>query len=77
MRGKVLVICPTAQARSRATCWHDGQIEHGFDARTAHRAKSVALDNYGPPLRLNAPWRIWSMFSEQGVFLLSRAGTAK
>ena len=28
-RGKVPVICPTAQARSPATCWHDGQFAHG------------------------------------------------
>src|SRR5262249_55243356 len=27
--GKVLVICPTAQVRSHATRWHDGQFAHG------------------------------------------------
>lgn len=32
-----------------------------------------ALDIYGRPLRLNAPWWFWNMFGEQGVFLLSRA----
>src|ERR1700722_18198218 len=26
MRGKVLVICPTSQAKVSATNWHDGQI---------------------------------------------------
>ena len=25
-RGKMLLICPTAQANASATCWHDGQI---------------------------------------------------
>lgn len=34
---------------------------------------SVALDRYGRPLRLNAPWWFWNLFGEQGVFLLSRA----
>jgi methionine biosynthesis protein MetW len=35
--------------------------------------RAVALDHYGRPLRLNAPWWFWNMFGEQGVFLLSRA----
>ena len=34
--------------------------------------KAVALDAWGKPLRLNAPWWFWNMFGEQGVFLLSR-----
>ena len=36
--------------------------------------RAVALDLYGRPLRLNAPWWFWNMFGEQGVFLLSRGG---
>ena len=39
--------------------------------------RAVALDLYGRPLRLNAPWWFWNMFGEQGVFLLSRGGKAK
>ena len=39
--------------------------------------RAVALDLYGRPLRLNAPWWFWNMFGEQGVFLLSRAGKTK
>lgn len=35
--------------------------------------RAVALDRYGRPLRLNAPWWFWNMFGEQGVFLLNRA----
>jgi hypothetical protein len=38
MAEKVLVICPTAQARSHAACWRDGQMAHGMHARTARRA---------------------------------------
>ena len=34
--------------------------------------RAVALDLYGRPLRLNAPWWFWNMFGEQGVFLLTR-----
>ena len=34
--------------------------------------RAVALDLYGRPLRLSAPWWFWNMFGEQGVFLLSR-----
>ena len=34
--------------------------------------KSVALNPWGAPLRLNAPWWFWNLFGEQAVFLLSR-----
>ena len=34
--------------------------------------RAVALDLYGRPLRLNAPWWFWNLFGEQAVFLLSR-----
>ena len=34
--------------------------------------RAVALDLYGRPLRLNAPWWFWNLFGEQGIFLLSR-----
>ncbi|MGB3044488.1 MAG: methionine biosynthesis protein MetW [Xanthobacteraceae bacterium] len=36
--------------------------------------RAVALDLYGRPLRLNAPWWFWNLFGEQGVFVLSRRG---
>ena len=39
--------------------------------------RAWALDTYGRPLRLNAPWWFWNMFGEQGVFLLSRRGKAR
>jgi hypothetical protein len=35
MREKVVVICPTAQAKKCATDWHDGQIGHGACAGLA------------------------------------------
>ena len=34
--------------------------------------KAVALNAWGSPLRLNAPWWFWNLFGEQAVFLLSR-----
>jgi methionine biosynthesis protein MetW len=39
--------------------------------------RAWALDTYGRPLRLNAPWWFWNMFGEQGVFLLSRRGKGR
>lgn len=38
----------------------------------AKMEKAVALNAWGSPLRLNAPWWFWNMFGEQAVFLLSR-----
>jgi len=34
--------------------------------------RAVALDEYGKPLRLSAPWWLWNFFGEQGVFLLRK-----
>jgi methionine biosynthesis protein MetW len=42
------------------------------DVVGAKMEKAVALNPWGKPLRLNAPWWIWNMFGEQAVFLLSR-----
>src|SRR6476619_4490864 len=38
----------------------------------ARMEKAVALNAWGSPLRLNAPWWFWNLFGEQAVFLLSR-----
>jgi len=38
--------------------------------------RAVALNAWGTPLRLNAPWWFWNLFGEQGVFLLSRRDSA-
>ena len=38
----------------------------------AKMGRAVALDAWGRPLRLNAPWWFWNLFGEQAVFLLSR-----
>jgi len=35
--------------------------------------RARALDAWGRPLRLNAPWWFWNAFGEQAVFLLKRA----
>jgi hypothetical protein len=34
--------------------------------------RALALDAWGRPLRLMAPWWFWNLFGEQAVFLLSR-----
>src|SRR5215207_7735456 len=38
----------------------------------AKMVKAVALNPWGKPLRLAAPWWFWNLFGEQAVFLLSR-----
>ncbi len=38
----------------------------------AKMEKGVALNAWGSPLRLHAPWWFWNLFGEQAVFLLSR-----
>jgi methionine biosynthesis protein MetW len=43
-------------------------------ASGARMEKAVALDAWGRPLRLNAPWWFWNLFGEQAVFVLSRKG---
>jgi methionine biosynthesis protein MetW len=40
----------------------------------ARMEKAVALNAWGSPLRLNAPWWFWNLFGEQAVFLLTRKG---
>jgi methionine biosynthesis protein MetW len=47
------------------------------DEIDASMDRAVALDGWGTPLRLNAPWWFWNLFGEQGVFLLSRAGKTR
>ena len=44
------------------------------DVVGAKMEKAVALNPWGKPLRLTAPWWIWNVFGEQAVFLLSRKG---
>lgn len=34
--------------------------------------RGVALDRFGKPVRVNAPWAVWNLFGEQAVFLLER-----
>ena len=38
----------------------------------AKMEKAVALNPWGKPLRLTAPWWFWNLLGEQAVFLLSR-----
>ncbi len=42
------------------------------DVVGARIERAVALNAWGKPLRLNAPWWFWNMFGEQAVFLLTR-----
>jgi len=40
----------------------------------ARMERAVAVNFWGKPLRLPAPWWFWNLFGEQAVFLLSRQG---
>ncbi|HET9903375.1 MAG TPA: methionine biosynthesis protein MetW [Xanthobacteraceae bacterium] len=42
------------------------------DVVGARMERAVALNAWGKPLRLNAPWWFWNLFGEQAVFLLTR-----
>jgi methionine biosynthesis protein MetW len=62
--------------------WYDTQNIHFCtikdfrqlcDEIGVHMERGVALNNWGKPLRLNAPWWFWNLFGEQAVFLLSRS----
>ena len=46
------------------------------DAVGARMEKAVALNAWGKPLRLTAPWWFWNLFGEQAVFLLTRKSVA-
>ena len=43
----------------------------------ARMERAVALNAWGKPLRLTAPWWFWNLFGEQAVFLLSRSRMAE
>ena len=47
MREKVVLICPTWQAPTPATDWHDGQFAHGVHAEIARRASACAAASRG------------------------------
>jgi methionine biosynthesis protein MetW len=40
----------------------------------AKMERAIALNAWGKPMRLKAPWWLWNLFGEQAVFLLSRDG---
>jgi methionine biosynthesis protein MetW len=60
--------------------WYDTQNIHFCTIRDfvelvreidAKMERAVALDRWGRPVRLNAPWVFWNFFGEQGLFLLT------
>ncbi|MGH6818181.1 MAG: methionine biosynthesis protein MetW [Methylovirgula sp.] len=46
-------------------------LAHEIGAKTE---RSIALDRYGRPMPIDAPWRFWNLFGDQAVFRLSRKG---
>jgi hypothetical protein len=53
MRESIVVICPTEQALTPATDWHDGQFAHGMHAEIARRAsmctRTIGSERVSPP----------------------------
>jgi methionine biosynthesis protein MetW len=49
-----------------------GDFRDLCDVVGARIERAVALNAWGSPLRLNAPWWFWNLFGEQAVFLLTR-----
>jgi methionine biosynthesis protein MetW len=46
-------------------------LTHEIDARIE---RGMALDRFGAPMHLKAPWWVWNFFGEQGLFRLTRKG---
>jgi hypothetical protein len=59
MREKIVLICPTPQARTHAADWHDGQFSHGAHAGIACRRRRNApsyrfiMEDHDPPYELD------------------------
>ncbi len=69
MRERIVLICPTEQARTHAADWHDGQFAHGAHAGTARRAKAQraisSIHNGGSRSALRADDVPWSLRPQQ------------
>lgn len=61
--------------------WYDTQNIHFCTIRDfvelvneidARMERAIALDRWGRPVRLRAPWMFWNFFGEQALFLLTR-----
>ena len=66
--------------------WYDTQNIHFCTIRDfvelvneidAQIERAIALDRWGRPVRLNAPWVFWNFFGEQGLFLLTQSPRRK
>jgi methionine biosynthesis protein MetW len=62
--------------------WYDTQNIHFCTIRDfvelvdevgATMERAIALDRWGRPVRLNAPWVFWNFFGEQALFMLTQA----
>jgi methionine biosynthesis protein MetW len=67
--------------RGLSSTWYDTQNIHFCTIRDfvdlskslgAKIEQAVALDQYGSPIRVKAPWWFWNLFGEQAIFLLTR-----
>ncbi len=46
-------------------------LAHAIGAKTE---RGIALDRFGSPMLVNAPWWMWNLLGDQAVFRLSRKG---
>jgi methionine biosynthesis protein MetW len=86
MRLQLLLTGQMPRTDSLPSTWYDTPNIHFCtikdfvqlcDEIDATMDRAVALNTWGTPLRLNAPWWFWNLFGEQGVFLLSRGGKGR
>jgi methionine biosynthesis protein MetW len=81
MRLQLLVGGHMPRTENLPATWYDTPNIHFCTIKDFHQLtqvvgarieRAVALNAWGAPLRLNAPWWFWNLFGEQAVFLLSR-----
>jgi methionine biosynthesis protein MetW len=81
IRGSLLLKGRMPVTENLPDAWYDTQNIHFCTIRDfddlvrdvgARTERARALDAWGRPLRLNAPWWFWNLFGEQAVFLLKR-----
>jgi methionine biosynthesis protein MetW len=81
IRGELLLAGHMPRTDNLPETWYDTPNIHFCTIKDFHQLtetigarieRAVALNAWGTPLRLNAPWWFWNLFGEQAVFLLSR-----
>lgn len=81
IRGQIMFRGRMPLTENLASAWYDTPNIHFCTIRDfvalvdelgAEIDRAVALDRFGAPMRVSAPWWVWNMFGEQAVFRLER-----